>query len=321
VRRPIALVAVATAGLLLAAGATTAGGTIAGNTTSGAVLAGTTPIGAVAAGTTTSGTVTAGTTTSDTAAAGAAPASPALPTITLTMNGSTIVVGGTPQSGGVDIVSTVSTEKEGDPILFLLKPAVSVEEAYAALSSTKDPNTLGRYGSIVFDSEAPAGTSEAQTTLAPGQYIAVDSGQEGPAKRPNTSFIVPAAASPATLPAPAATIRSIDFGFRGPSTLYDGELVRFENEGFLVHMDVALLVKSERTAKRVVKLLQAGKEKAAAKLAVGGVGFAGPLSTGAYQQETITAKPGVYVEACFMDTQDGRSHTQLGMERIIHILK
>jgi hypothetical protein len=41
--------------------------------------------------------------------------------------------------------------------------------------------------------------------------------------------------------------------------------------------------------------------------------FAGPLSHEAFQQETITAKPGVYVEVCFMDTQDGCSHSQLGM--------
>jgi hypothetical protein len=54
--------------------------------------------------------------------------------------------------------------------------------------------------------------------------------------------------------------------------LHDGELVRFENEGFLV-------------------------------------------------QETITAKPGIYVEVCFMDVQDARSHSQLGMERIIKIVK
>jgi hypothetical protein len=51
------------------------------------------------------------------------------------------------------------------------------------------------------------------------------------------------------------------------------------------------------------------------------VGFAGPLSHEASQQETITAKPGIYVEVCFMDTQDRRQHTRLGMERIIHIVK
>jgi hypothetical protein len=43
----------------------------------------------------------------------------------------------------------------------------------------------------------------------------------------------------------------------------------------------------------------------------------GPIVCG----QTITAKPGIYVELCFMDTQDGRSHTQLGMERIIKIVK
>ena len=131
-----------------------------------------------------------------------------------------------------------------------------------------------------------------------------------------------AAASPVALPAPEATIRSIEFGFRGPSTLHDGELVRFENEGFLVHMDVAAPVKNMKAAKQLVKDLLAGKEKAVGKLISGPpAGFAGPLSHEAFQQETITAKPGIYVEVCFMDTQDGRSHSQLGMERIIHIAK
>ncbi|HME05212.1 MAG TPA: hypothetical protein VKG38_19470 [Solirubrobacteraceae bacterium] len=32
-------------------------------------------------------------------------------------------------------------------------------------------------------------------------------------------------------------------------------------------------------------------------------------------------QPGWYVEACFMETQDGRDHTLLGMERIIRITK
>ncbi len=122
------------------------------------------------------------------------------------------------------------------------------------------------------------------------------------------------------LPAPEARIRSIEFGFRGPSTLHDGELVRFENEGFLVHMDLAAPVKSLKAAKEAVKDLQTGKEKALRKLIAGPpAGFAGPLSHEAFQQETITAKPGIYVEVCFMGTQDGRPHTRLGMERIIKI--
>ena len=35
----------------------------------------------------------------------------------------------------------------------------------------------------------------------------------------------------------------------------------------------------------------------------------------------LKAKPGYYVEACFMDTQDGREHTRLGMERLVKVVK
>lgn len=47
--------------------------------------------------------------------------------------------------------------------------------------------------------------------------------------------------------------------------------------------------------------------------------FAVPLSTGAFQEETVTASPGWYVQVCFMDSQDGRVHTRLGMVRIIDV--
>ena len=137
-----------------------------------------------------------------------------------------------------------------------------------------------------------------------------------------STFVVSAAKAPVGLPTPEATIRSIEFAFRGPSTLHDGELVRFENEGFLVHMDIAAPVKNMKAARQVVRDLLAGKEKGLEKLIIGPpASFAGPLSHEAFQQETITAKPGIYVEVCFMTTQDGRSHTRLGMERIIKITK
>ena len=232
----------------------------------------------------------------------AAPAS-TLPTVTIAITPSSITVGGALQSGAVNIVSTATGVKEAGVILFLLKPGVSVAEVYADLDKgKKDINSTSKYGSLVFDAEAETGQrSEVQTNLQPGQYIALAGQGEGPPKL-RTSFTVTTARSPAALPAPQATIRTIEFGFRGPSTLHVGELVRFENEGFLVHMDVALQVKNMKAAKQVVKLLQAGKERQIGKLAVGGTAFAGPVSPGAYQQETITAKPGVYVQACFMNS-------------------
>jgi hypothetical protein len=248
-----------------------------------------------------------------------------LPTLTLALTKSSITVGGTLKSGGVNVVSTATGTKEASAILFLLKPGVTVAEVEAAQkgAAAKDPNNLSKYGSVVFDAEVtPGQSSEVQTTLQPGQYVALVAEGEGGPPKTHTSFTVSAATSPVSLPAPQATLRSIEFGFKGPSTLHDGELVRFENEGFLVHMDIAFPAKSRKAATQIVKDLLSGKEKGLEKLAAGPpFEFAGPLSTGGYQQETITAKPGWYVQACFMETQDGRDHTRLGMERIIKIVK
>jgi hypothetical protein len=249
-----------------------------------------------------------------------------LPTITLTVNSSSITVGGTLESGAVNLVSTATGIKEPTVILFQVKPGVSVAEVYAFLENKKaggDPNNASKYGSIVFDTEPVAGQkNEAQTTLLPGQYIALAGPGEGNPTKLRESFTVTAAKAPSSLPTPQATVRSIEFGFRGPSVLHDGELVRFENEGFLVHMDVAAPAKSQQAAKQLAKDLLAGHEKQAFKLISGQpVTFAGPLSSGAFQQETITAKPGWYVQVCFMDTQDRRSHSLLGMERVIKITK
>lgn len=89
-----------------------------------------------------------------------------------------------------------------------------------------------------------------------------------------------------------------------------------------LHMDIAAPVKSMSVAKRLIKDLRAGNEKAARKLIIGPpVAFAGPRSHKAYQQETITATPGMYVQVCFMETPDGRDHALLSMERIIRITK
>ena len=258
-----------------------------------------------------------------TIATGSAAAAPTLPTLSLTVTASSITVGGATQSGAVNVVTTATGIKEAGVLLFLLKPGATFEVVEAAIQKAHgDTNVTSKYGSIVFDAEVSAPQkSEVQTYLQPGQYVAVVPG-EGKGSRAHANFTVSASASPVALPAPEATIRSIEFGFQGPSTLHDGELVRFENEGFLVHMDVAAPVKNMKAAKQAVKDLLAGKEKAFGKLISGPpAGFAGPVSHEAFQQETITAKPGIYVEVCFMDTQDGRSHSQLGMERIIHIVK
>jgi hypothetical protein len=263
-----------------------------------------------------------------TAAAGAfaaaASAASTLPTVSVAVSPSSATIGGALQSGGVNVAMTDTGLKEGNVIFVALKPGVTLAEAEAFARSKKpsDPNNVSEIGSIAFDAEVAAGApSEVQTELKPGLYLLLTGPGEGEPTL-KAHFTVVAAKTPAALPAPGAVERAIEFNFRGPSVLHVGELVRFEDEGFVVHMQLAFPVRNLRSARKVVRFLREGKERPLRRLIVGPpVAFQGPVSHGAFQQETITARPGIYVEVCFMQTQDGRDHTRLGMERIIRIAR
>ena len=246
-----------------------------------------------------------------------------LPKITIAMNGKSITVGGALSSGGARIVSTVTHEPQGAPMFVRLDQGVTLAQFFKLLQGPagSDPNNLNGIASIVVDAQANRGTSTVQANLKAGQYVAFDTAGPNPAKWPFTPFVIAAAAHPAALPAPRATIAAIEFGFRGPGRLHDGELVRFANHGFLVHMIVFAEARSAAGARTIARLLKAGKDSKAQRLAIGFGTFAGPLSSGAFQQLVVSARPGHYVLACFMTTQDGREHTVLGMERVIRVVR
>jgi hypothetical protein len=244
-----------------------------------------------------------------------------LPTLTLALTKNTITVGGSEVAGAVNITTTVTGEASDGPTLLLLRPGVTIPQLAKALSSLGPDgvfDAIDPYASIVFDGvatdKAPA---TAQTWLQPGTYIALNNGNG------HAIFNVAPNAHPALLPAPGATVRAIDFAFRGADTLRDGELVRFVNDGYLIHMFLFAQAKSAADAAKAEALLLKGKPKLALKLYSTGVHgmFAGPLSHAELQQEVIDEPPGVYVIVCGMNAQDGRDHYQLGMFRTIRIVK
>jgi hypothetical protein len=255
------------------------------------------------------------------AAATAAPGASAaatLPTMTVAVTGKTgIAVSGSTVSGAVSITSTFSGKGQGGYGLVRLNQGVSFSEALGAVQSHQgDPNALTPFGSIVVSADAP---STVQTMLTPGNYVALNLPGNGPSA--SAQFTVTTASSPAALPAAAATETSIEFGFKGPKVLHDGTIVRTVNGGFLVHMDVLIGARNKRGAQKIAALLKAGKDHKIGKLATSGLDLMDPASPGGMQQQVLNAKPGYYVQACFMDTQDGREHTTLGMERVIRIAK
>jgi hypothetical protein len=255
-----------------------------------------------------------------TAAPAAVTSAASLPKITVAMTGKKITVGGALQSGGVRIVSTVTGERQGEPIFVRLDPGVTLNQFLNLLKRAADPNNLIGIGSIVIDTTVGRGqTNSIQADLKPGQYVALDLAVNG--QPPLTPFTIVKAASPANLPAPKATIAAIEFGFRGPRKLHDGELVRFANHGFLVHMIDFGRARNAADADKAARLLRQGKLRQVGPLITGNGSFAGPLSHRAFQQEVIRNRPGYYVLACFMQTQDGRDHVVLGMERVIRIVR
>jgi hypothetical protein len=259
------------------------------------------------------------------ALAGTAGAQGSLPTMTVALNGvSGITVSGTPTVGAMNIVSTFTGTLPKNSMgatfgIVRLDPGVTLQQAFAAVQAQhQDLNALDGLGALIVDANAP-GT--VQAVLSPGfTYVALNiSGNGTPGFAP---FTVAPSASPAALPAASATQTAIDFGFRGPSVLHNGTIVRAQNSGFLVHMIVLVGVKNAAAGRRVMALLRAGKDNQAQKLATSAfVNLMGGNSPGAEQQMVLNTKPGFYVEVCFMNTQDGREHTRLGMERLVRVVK
>jgi hypothetical protein len=258
--------------------------------------------------------------------AGAAGSAGSLPTLTIALTGTTgVSVSGSEVSGAVNVVSTFSGKAPSGPNsngptwgLVRLNPGVSIAQAAGVVQSHHgDINALDPYGSLFADNAAGVPT---QVVLTPGNYAALNiTGNGNPGLAP---FTVTQSSSPAALPAAAATQTAIEFNFKGPKVLHDGTMVRAQNGGYLVHMIIGIGVKNAATGRQVIALLRAGKDGKAQRLASHNfLALAGPISPGGMQQAVLHAKPGYYVEACFMDTQDGREHTAIGMERLIRVVK
>jgi hypothetical protein len=257
------------------------------------------------------------------AVAGGASRGGSLPTLTVALTGSKgIAVSGSMVSGAVNVVSTFSGKVPKGPdtapalALLRLHSGASFQQAFHAVESNKgDENALTPYGAVVVATNAPG---RVQTVLVPGNYVALNVTANGaPGFAP---FTVTASASPAALPAANATETAIEFAFRGPAVLHNNTVVRAVNQGWLVHMIVLIGVRDAATGHQIMTLLRAGKDKPAQKLASGPfVSLLDPASPGARQQQMLHAKPGYYIEACFMDTSDQREHTQVGMMRLVRV--
>lgn len=241
-----------------------------------------------------------------------------LPVLKIVEAGNAITATGSLESGATEI--DFSTDEAGDPtsiVLVRLKPGVTPEQAYAGIKP--DGSNVEQFGSIRTTADVAKGeVVKLQTVLNPARYVAIDpGGQSGPG--PTTDFTVAPSASPKALPKTDATIRMLDYKFRGPTTIKRGRLVRTVNAGDEQHMAIALKVPRKMTTKQVLTQLKKGQDKKLQKEIKTQAALIDDVSHGAVNQSILTLSKGHWVLACFMTNKKGVEHTKLGMERALTV--
>ncbi|MGH2447828.1 MAG: hypothetical protein ACRDFS_04415, partial [Chloroflexota bacterium] len=208
----------------------------------------------------------------------AATQSAGLGTVYIHVTPSSIGVVGSLTSGAVNVRIRTTGTKDAAVLLIRLNPGVTPAkiQAFTRSKASNDLNNVTEVmGALVMDSDAPRGITALQVVLQPGLYAALNiSNHNG--QGPHTLFSVARSPQPAALPPRQATVHAIDFGFRGAGILHNGSVVRYYNNGHVVHMFIAIRAASLQGARQIVTLLKEGRDRKALPLATGTAELAGP---------------------------------------------
>ena len=171
----------------------------------------------------------------------------ALPVLTLKMTGKVIAVGGSLESGAVRVVSTVTDKAEAAngaaPTLLRLDPGVTLRGVLQGVRQAGEQPQLRpqRPVRLCADRLLPPGQPwdelRRSSTSTPGNYVAIDLGTNGHAAQHHVHHRQVGAPGRAAQAGRRRSRRSSSAS-RSPAKLHDGELVKWANAGFLVHMIV-----------------------------------------------------------------------------------
>jgi hypothetical protein len=211
-----------------------------------------------------------------------------------------------------------------DPDLNLLAlDAGKTVDDFKALLAKRDLFGLFDLGSV------DLGTGRAATlALKPGtSYVLAETSNDDPAKWQVISFTTAATTSAAQAPAPAATVRMVDFRFRGDTRLPRRGTVRFANEGQAPHFAIAAPLRKGATNAKLRQAFNSTSERVFERRINRLVQTSrattpqGDVEAGAVNdQEVRFTKTGRHVLICFFPAgEDGRTHAQLGMWRTVSV--
>jgi hypothetical protein len=208
--------------------------------------------------------------------------------------------------------------------LFALAPGNTLEDFQQALP--KGPGAVLQLGTLEAgvsllsknDKRNVTVNLEKDTTYAMLQVTADD-----PKKWVYSVFQVGAETSTAVAPEPDATVRFVDFGFRGSSTLPRKGIVRFENRGKAPHFTVAFPLRKGADPKAAVRAIKKNQEKRFTRRMAGGEPSEpqGLITGGSVNDVEVSfPKRGNYVLACFFSAGPrAKPHSARGMVRAVTV--
>jgi hypothetical protein len=253
-------------------------------------------------------------------AATVAAAQAPVPTVAVSASASAVTVGGEVPAGPVRMEFTKSGG--GPPIsayVATLRAGVTPEQLQQTLSQDADA-ALGLVFLEAAASLPTAGATRAVTfDVRPNVVYAIVAipEQENAPQIGFTTFTSGAAPSGATAPAADATVRMVDYGFRGAGTLPRGGTVRVVNAGSAFHFAFAVRIRPGVGNRQVARTLRRGSDRAFARAFQfnRSIELQGTISPGTTNTNEVTfPQGGRYALVCFFG-----GHNRLGMYRVVRV--
>lgn len=246
----------------------------------------------------------------------AAAAQAPVPTVAVSAGGSAVTIqpSGPIPAGPTRFAFSRSGRGDVEGVIATLRAGVSVDELRATLSRSPDAALA-----LVF---LEAGVSLSDAT--PNRAVTVT-------LRPNVTYVAisirgrsiaiaelatTGAANGAATPPAGATVRMVDYGFRGAATLPRNGSIRVANQGAALHFALAFPLRPAARARQVRAAFRGGSERAFGRI-VGGapVMVQNLISPGSVNTNPVRfQRRGRYALVCFFG-----EHNRLGMYRVVRV--
>lgn len=249
------------------------------------------------------------------------------PTVAVTASPTSLTVAPGPVAAGpTRFEVTRQGNKDISVYFLLLLQGTSVEDFQRAIAQDDRTGGEAALGLVSIQGSVSIAAAEASRgftfTLKPNvQYVVLSEADEEssgnqPRQRGMTTFTT-GAASGATAPSPAATVRMRGLRFRGAATLPRRGIVRFRNEDGVPHFALAFPLRPGVSAARFGRVVRSDNERAFGRISAGApVGLQNIISGGntANDQDVRFSRAGRYGLVCFFG-----EHHRLGMYRVVRV--